>query len=246
MAPASVPLTFASITRALAQGVATTRRAAPVSLGFAGCFALIGALITFSLTRSGLTPFVIATAGGFMLVGPIALAGFFGIARAVEADGWAGADAVFNGFHHPPGSLWVVALVCVLLFVIFITDAGILYSYMVGGTPLFPAAMLPLAANVGNFLLWTSISGAAIAFLLFTVSAFSVPLLCEHRADLVGAVVASVQVVFRNFAVTMTWALILSVATIGSILILPLFPFVLPVLAHASHALYRQALPPDR
>jgi uncharacterized membrane protein len=63
---------------------------------------------------------------------------------------------------------------------------------------------------------------------------------------LVEAIVASLRVVARNFAVTMTWALILATATIGSIILLPLFLFVLPVLAYASHALYREALPPGR
>jgi len=87
------------------------------------------------------------------------------------------------------------------------------------------------------------VSGAIVAFLLFTVSAFSVPLLCERRAGLVEAVVGSVKVVFGNFLVAMIWAVLLSTTIIASILFLPLLLLTLPWLAYASRALYRAALP---
>lgn len=240
-----VRLSFASIGRALAAGRAVAARAGRVGTGYAAIFTFLGAIILWLLVRTGMTPFVIAAAGAFMLVGPIVLTGFFGIVHAVETGGAANADAVFEGFHRPPAAIWVIALVCMLLFMIFVTDAGILYSYMVGGTPLFPADMLPPPENAVTFIFWTAFSGIVVALLLFTVSAFSIPLLFEHRASLVSAVVASARVVFRNFATTMAWAALLSVTVMGSILLLPLLPFVLPVMAYASHALYREALPFD-
>lgn len=216
-----------------------------VGIAYAAVFTFIGAIILGLLIKSGMTPFVVAAAGAFMLVGPVLLAGFFGIVHALEGSGRVTADAVFNGFHRPPAAVWVIALVSMLLFMIFVTDAGILYSYMVGGTPLFPADMLPPPEGAVSFICWAAVSGAAVAFLLFSISAFSVPLLCEHRATLVTAVVTSVRVVFRNFPVTMAWAALLSITVMGSILLLPLLPFVLPLMAYASHALYREALPPD-
>jgi len=87
------------------------------------------------------------------------------------------------------------------------------------------------------------VSGAVVAFLLFAVSAFAVPLLCERRASLVEAVVKSVRIVFGNFFTTMVWAVLLSVTVIASILMLPLLLLTLPWLAYASRALYRSALP---
>lgn len=237
------PLTLASLSRALARGRATARRAGWIGIAYASIFAVFGALIIGGLLRSGMTPAVFAAAGAFMLVGPITLAGFFGIARAVELGRKPSADDLFNGFHHPPAALWVIALVCALLFAIFVTDAGILYSYMVGGAPLYPADLPALPTAASRFVLWAGVSGAVIALLIFTVSAFSVPLLCERRTHLVGAVVISVRVVLRNFPVTLLWAVFISVTTLTSIVLLPLFPFLMPMLAYASHALYREALP---
>lgn len=237
------PLTFHAIAEALAGGWRTANATRAVSIAYAGVFTAIGAVIMGAMLLAGRTPFVIMAAGAFMLVGPAILAGFFAVARSVGGGGRVGFVTLMEGFGHASMAVWVIALVCALLFMIFITDVAILYSYMVGAAPIFPADFIPVAAHVASFVFWGLVSGAVIAFLLFAVSAFSVPLLCERRSNLVEAIVISVRIVMHNFGPAMGWALLLSAATIGSILLLPLFPLVLPVMAYASHELYRTVLP---
>lgn len=234
---------FAELRQALAQGwrVANATRAA--SIAYAAIFTLIGAVILGVLLSQGFTPFIIAAAGAFMLVGPAILAGFFGIAQAHERNEKVGAGATAGGFATADRAIWVIALVCALLFMIFLTDAAILYSYMIGGAPVWLTELIPATPGVMNFLFWGAISGGIVAFLIFCVSAFSVPLLCERRASLVNAVVTSVRIVFANFLPAIAWATLLSVLIIGSILLLPLLPLTLPWLAYASRALYRHILP---
>jgi uncharacterized membrane protein len=240
------PLTFEAIADALDAGWRTANATRAVSIAYAGVFTIIGAVIIGALLATGRTPFVITAAGAFMLVGPAILAGFFAVARKVGADGTADLATVRDGFAEASVAVWVIAMVCALLFMIFITDVAILYSYMIGGKPIFPVDMIPVAAKVASFVFWGLVSGAVIALLLFAISAFSVPLLCDRRADLVGAVVTSVRIVFGNFTAALSWALLLAASTIGSILLLPLFPLVLPVMAYASYALYKAVLPdPD-
>jgi uncharacterized membrane protein len=70
-----------------------------------------------------------------------------------------------------------------------------------------------------------------------------VPLLCERRVGLVGAIVGSVRIVLGNFPLAILWAFLLSTAIIGSVFLLPLLPLTLPWLAYASRALYRETLP---
>lgn len=237
------PFGFPEVRLALRQGwavAAATRRA---SSAFAGIFTLIGALILGLLLIQGFTPFIIAAAGAFMLVGPAILAGFFGIANAHEAGAKVGAGSTAQGFAAADKRVWVLALVCALLFMIFVTDAAILYSYMVGGAPVWLTELAPATPGVMRFLVWGAVSGFVIAFMLFNVSAFSVPLLCEKRAGLVDAVVISVRIVFGNFIPAMAWAALLATLIIASILILPFLPLTLPWLAYASRALYRQVLP---
>ena len=237
------PLTLDSLFDALAEGWRVANETRGTSIAYTAIFVLAGAAIIGGLLARGWTPFVIAAAGAFMLVGPVILAGYFGIARACETGGRVGFSAVAAGFGGASRALWALALVCGLLFMIFVTDAAILYAYMIGDVPVWLGELLPASASVARFVLWSSVSGAVVAFLLFAVSAFAVPLLCERRASLVEAVGKSVRIVFGNFFTTMVWAVLLSVTVIASILMLPLLLLTLPWLAYASRALYRSALP---
>jgi len=237
------PFSFTSLKQALAEGWRIANATRLVSIAYSLIFVLGGVLIIGGLLAQGMTPFVIAAAGAFMLVGPVILAGFFGIAQAFESGQRVTPGAILAGFRNAAGALWALSLVCGLLFMIFVTDAAILYAYMIGGAPVWLADLMPAAMNVVKFVKWAGVSGFVVAFLLFGISAFSVPLLCERRIGLVGAVVTSVRVVFGNFTVAIFWAFFLSTATIASVLLLPLLPLTLPWLAYASRALYRQVLP---
>ncbi len=236
------PLSLRSIGDALAEGWAIANATRGVSIAYALIFTLVGAVILGQLLSRGFTPFIIAAAGAFMLVGPGILAGFFGIARGHAAGERVGLRHAVRGFAAADPTVWVIALVCALLFMIFVTDAAILYSYMVGSAPVWLTNLIPASSGVINFLFWGAVSGFVIALLLFCVSAFSVPLLCERRAGLVPAVVTSARIVFGNFPLAMLWAALISSLIIGSIVLLPLFPLALPWLAYSSHALYRQTL----
>ena len=237
------PFSLATLKNALAEGWRVANATRAVSIIYSLIFVLGGVLIIGGLLASGLTPFVIAAAGGFMLVGPVILAGFFGIAQAFEDGKPVTPSAIAAGYGDAAAALWALALVCGLLFMIFVTDAAILYAYMVGGAPVWLLEVIPAAASVLSFVKWAAVSGLVVAFLLFTISSFSVPLLCERRTSLVGAIVTSVRVVFGNFPIAIFWAFLLSTVTIGSILLLPLLPLTLPWMAYASRAVYRQVLP---
>jgi uncharacterized membrane protein len=239
----SQPFNFSTISRALGAGWRLANATRLVSIAYSLIFVLGGIAIMGTMLVQGWTPFIIAAAGAFMLVGPAILAGFFGIADAHEAGRRVGFAAVSGGYGQASRALWALALVCGLLFMIFVTDAAILYAYMVGGTPVWLGEMLPPGDGIARFVKWSAISGAVVAFLLFCISAFAVPLLCERRAGLVESVVTSVRVVFGNFLFSLFWAFFLSTAVIGSVLLLPLLPLTLPWLAYASRALYREVLP---
>ena len=237
------PLTVGGLQRALADGWRIANATRGVSIGYALIFTLGGLAIMGGLLAQGWTPFIIAAAGAFMLIGPVILAGFFGIAGALEAGEPVGPASIVSGFVRASRALWALALVCALLFMIFVTDAAILYAYMVGATPVWLDKLQPANANVLSFVGWAGVSGLVVALLLYCVAAFSVPLLCERRVGVVEAVVLSVRVVFTNFLPSIYWAFFLSTVTIGSVLLLPFLPLTLPWMAYASRAVYRQVLP---
>ena len=94
-----------------------------------------------------------------------------------------------------------------------------------------------------TFALWSIPVGAFLAMGLYLVTAFSVPLLYERRTEVIPAIVGSVRAVLGNLGPALAWALIIVVGLAPGILIPPLLPVTLPVLAYGSFALYRTVFP---
>lgn len=237
------PFTVTDIFASLREGWHIAQQTRTTSVAYAALFVFIGAWIVGLLLYHGFTPFIVAAAGAFMLIGPVILAGFFGIARDYEKGQTTGLSSIHAGFSDASSAVWVIALVCALLFMVFITDAATLYSFMVGQTPVWLTEITTEISGIHHFLFWGSLSGLAIAFMLYCVSVFSVPLLCEHRATLVQAVMASVSAVFQNFFPAMVWGCLLAGLTMTSILLLPLLLITLPWLGHTSRVLYHRVFP---
>jgi uncharacterized membrane protein len=244
---ACLPRTFAlsDIGYALSTGFVTFRAIPGPSIGLASLFAFIGLALLAVIGRWGFSPMALPVAGGFLLVGPALLTGFFRLAAMADDGDQPQLSDAFDAFRRAPAGLWLVASICSFLFLIWITDAAVLYAMMVGGAPL-PYELpwvIRLQRNVVAFELWGSLMGSVLAVVIYFVSAFSVPLLHEGRAGIVLAVSASVRAVTGSPLASICWGLFLAGAMLLSILLLPLFVVALPVLAYASFALYRRVFP---
>ena len=239
--PTIKPFTLATLHRALRSGWQLALATRRISSAYTLVFVVAGGALLGGLFARGWTPFVLAAAGAFLLLAPITLPGFFGIARAHESGEAApGLRAIVSGFSAAARGLWALALIASLLLLIFITDAAILYAYLIGDTP---GGSAWAAAGSASFVLWSLLSGAIVAALLFVIAAFAVPLLCERRSGLVNAVVLSVRAVLGSWPAALGWAVLLAAVLISSCLLLPVLPLTLPWLAYASRALYLEVLP---
>ena len=216
-----------------------------MSLAYAAVFTLVGLVLLSAIGAFGLSPMALPIAGGFMLVGPILLTGYFELARIQEQGGKPRLADAFAAFRKVPAGLWLLAVLCAFLFLIWITDAGILYSLIIGGTDL--GLDLTWLRDHGDevltYALWGSLMGSVLAYMIFTVSAFSVPLIYEGRTGLVQGVHASARAVLGNFRVCLAWGIVLGTVVVASILLLPALLFTLPVMSYASFALYRRTFP---
>lgn len=214
-----------------------------VSMGYTLVFVLLGAILFALLESMAITAISLSFAGGFMLVGPALLAGFFALSDSLRTGQKPRATQVLQGFRQMPRGGWVISFVCALLFLIWITDAATLYGFMIGREPTQLTHLLQGDAAIHRFVFYSSIAGAVLAFILFCVSAFSIPLIYDGRTKLVGGVASSVKAVFSRFPVIICWALLLSAVIIVSALILPWLLITLPVMAYASRELYFRIFP---
>lgn len=233
----------AQIVTAVGDGVRVFLSAPLISVVYAGTFMLAGIGLLGALASLGFGPMGLPLIGGFMLVAPGLLAGFFAISRVCRSGGKPALRDVAAGLVNTPRDLWGLMLVCGFVFVIWMTDAGILYSFMVGGNSSGGSLLLPLSGTVLRFHLGVSIAGGFFALIVFFVTAYAVPLLIERRAGLVVAVNASVRAVFHSFFTNMLWGLTLASTIMLSIAIPLLLPVTLPVMAYASESIYRTVFP---
>ncbi len=100
---------------------------------------------------------------------------------------------------------------------------------------LTPSGLTMIAAQVA--------AGGAVAFLVFSLTVVSLPLLLEREIDFVTAMLHSMRTVAANLPVMLLWA-----AIIAGLLFAGMVPYflgllvVLPILGHATWHLYRRAL----
>ena len=238
-------LMFSDITDALRTGQIVFRAIPAASCAFAAVLAGFGMALLSAITALGFSPMALPFAGGFMLVGPILLTGFFELSRRHAMGQKPTLGHALGAFWRAPNGLWLVAALCAFLFLIWVTDAGVLYSFTLGdkietvGTNWLSA----FRHDAWPFHFWGSLTGSVLAYIIFTISAFSVPLIYDARATATEAIHASARTVMGNFIVCIAWGILLGGVVICSIILLPLLLLTLPVMAYASYALYQRAFP---
>ncbi len=248
--PTPAPYRLRDLRDALDVGWRVFRAQPGPSLVLGLLLALIGTALWLALAYLGATPLGWVLTGGFLLIGPALLAGYFGLYRRWERAERPQVGDAFLGFIEAGGGFWAVAAFCAFLFLVWLTDAGVLYAFQVGATPLMEGASGPwdwssLSPGARTFALWSSPVGAFLALGLYLVTAFSVPLLYERRSTVIPAVVAGIRAALGNLLPALAWALIIALGIFPGILVPALLPVTLPVLAYGSFALYRRVFPLD-
>ena len=214
-----------------------------LSLAYGGVFALIGSALIWGAQRFGLSAMTIPLFGGFLLVGPVAMAGLIGVSEAAGRERQPSTDDILETIARAPRGLWALSLFCLLMFLIWLTDAGTLFSFMVGERSAGLSAVLPRDPDSMRFQASAALTGFIFANVVFAVTVHAVPLLVSGRAGLVGAVTASVRAVFRSPVAHGLWALLLGAGVFSSLLMPPLLALTLPLLAYTGHAFHVAVFP---
>jgi len=243
-------VTAADITASLGAGVSDFL-ARPVMSGFFGLFyTVFGIALVWCLVWLGEIWMIIPAIVGFPLVAPFAAAGLYEMSRRLEAGqafGWS--DILTVMADQRKREMGWMAFVTLFVFWVWMYQVRLWLAIILqdasfsnfGG---FMDAVFFTPAG-WTFLAVGTLAGAALSAVLFTVTVIAMPLLLDRETDFVTAMLTSVRVVRENPVVMLTWAAIISVTMVVSLL--PAFLgliVTLPILGHTTWHLYRRAVAP--
>ena len=220
--------------------------AAPVfGIAFSAVYVAMGFFLL--ILGAGTFLWTLALSLGFPLVAPFAAVGLYEVSRRLEA----GIPLVWSEIlsvviREKDRQLPWIGVILLMIFLFWSFFAHMLFALFMGLSTLTNISSSYDALLTGNGLTMIAIQvlvGAATAFLTFSLTVVSLPLLLEKELDFVTAMLTSIRAVRQNLGVMLLWA-----ATIAGLLFLGMLPLflglfvALPVLGHATWHIYRRVL----
>ena len=211
-------------------------------------YPVVGLILARFTAQADLLPLIFPLVAGFALIGPFAAIGLYDLSYRREQGLPATWRHAFSAFRSPAiGSIIVLGLMLMVIFVVWLFTARLIYHLAMGGA--MPATMGALLTQIfGTTGGWMLISfGNAIGFLFalasFTISVISFPLLLDRHVSVGVAIQTSIRAVTQNPRVMMIWgSIVVGGLIIGSLPFLVGLALVMPILGHATWHLYRRVI----
>ena len=243
--PVVQQITMTDISASLRAGVRDFRRAPQFGLFFSAVYVVGGFVMLW--VGAGHVSWTLATSLGFPLLAPFAAAGLYEVSRRMETKEpleWRGVlGIVWN--ERTQQLPWLGAII-VIYFLFWTFLAHMIFALFMGLSTMTNVSQSLDVFFTLNGLMMIGVElgvGAVLAFLLFSLTVVSLPLVLDREVDFVTAMLTSMKVVRANLAVMLVWASLIAVLSL--LALLPWFlglMVVLPVLGHATWHLYRRAL----
>ncbi len=244
------------IREVLALGWRDFRRVPLIGLFFGAVYALGGIILFFQLQHADQSYSIIPIAFGFPLLAPFAAVGLYEVSRRLQIrddpDLQSGLDCRWGQilgvvFRQKDRQMPSMAVVIIMVFLFWVFIAHMVFALFLGLMPMTNILTDPahtiLTASGLKMLGFGSLVGLAFAYVLFSLTVVSLPLLLDKELDFITAMILSWQFVAKNRGVMIVWGIVISVSLF--VAMIPAFLgllVVLPILGHATWHLYQRAL----
>jgi uncharacterized membrane protein len=233
----------------LAKGWRDLSAAPLISLTYGAVFALAAWGMTFGLALAGLQSLMLMLAGGFMLIGPLLAVGLYEMSRRLEKGETVTLGHALNAGRAAKGQLGFFAVILMLAFLAWVQIAFLLLMLFLGEASVPDASAfvttLFFTGSGRGLLVAGTLVGAAIAAIVFSISAVAVPLLLDRDVPALTAMATSVGAVSTNVGPMLLWAaLIAGIMILGLATVFAGLAVTFPLVGHATWHAYRALVEP--
>ncbi len=132
--------------------------------------------------------------------------------------------------------LMVFSFVLLIVFMIWARSATAMHIFFPENTD-FQSGDLIMFLSIGTAV------GAIFSAVVFTASAFSLPMIMDRKTDAITAVITSANAVLRNKSTMLVWgSLIVALVLIGFLTAFLGLILILPLIGHATWHAYRDTI----
>lgn len=225
--------------RWLAAGWGDFRRAPLQSLAYGLIMTLIAVLVAGSALKTGAVVMGIVVMAGFGFLMPVLAMGVYSISCQLERGQkpvmW---NCIRQGGRHI-GNAAIFAFALLIVFLLWARASSAVHIF-------FPDHGLHSTADYLIFGGSVSVIALLFSSIIFSISAFSIPMIMDRNVDAITAMLTSVSAVRRNKKVVLLWYLLI-VGSTGLAFALGVvgLVIVLPVLGHATWHGYHEVVLAD-
>ncbi|MEI6732898.1 MAG: DUF2189 domain-containing protein [Comamonadaceae bacterium] len=211
-----------------------------IAIFYGVCFWLMALALNLIFHKK--PEYAMSVASGCLLVGPFLALGLYEVSRRREQGVLPKLGASLTCWSSHRGSMGTLVLVLIVLELLWGRASLVVFAVFFNTGMPSTTGVLQAVFNPDNweFLLVYLLVGGAFAGLVFSVAVVSVPMILDRDTDAISAAITSLQVVFSNVGVMLTWGALITV-----LVILAIMPWgaglliVGPWLGHASWHAYR-------
>lgn len=212
------------------------RNAPRVSLYYGGFLVLVCYVLAFFTWKLGGYVLILSLLSGFVFIAPVLAIGLYSISCQLQRGLKPQIGYCLREGRRHLGNEMVYSAILLVIFLVWARAASMVHVF-------FPVEAHPHLADLALFLTVGSLVGALFATLVFTASAFSLPMMLDRRVDTVTAVLTSVNAVLSNKAAMLLWALFIALAVvIGFMTAFLGLAVLMPVIGYATWHGYRATI----
>lgn len=229
-------LEFTAPLRWLKLGWQDVKRAPRQSMSYGAAMVILSYAVSLLALEYGNLYSLLTLLSGFILIGPVIAIGLYSISCQLQEGKTPILGHCLREGRHHFGNVIVFGFMLLVVFLIWARSASMLHVF-------YPVES---GASFESYLVFLGIGscvGAVFAAIIFTASAFSLPMIMDRKVDMVTAVITSTNAVLRNKKTMMLWAGLIVLCVMISFATAYIgFLVLLPLIGHATWHAYQETI----